>query len=123
MPTIIDGSGSATFQTPLPLLQGGTGNSAEQRIGVGQTWQNMLASRAMATTYTNSTGRPITVSIRIQSGGLISDTELTIGGVIAWSAYNGVNQILQPYGIVPAGGTYSLVSGSSQNRDFWSELR
>ena len=25
MPTIIDGSGSATFQTPLPLLQGGTG--------------------------------------------------------------------------------------------------
>jgi len=27
MPTIIDGSGSATFQTPLPLLQGGTGNT------------------------------------------------------------------------------------------------
>jgi len=25
MPTIIDGSGSATFQTPLPLSQGGTG--------------------------------------------------------------------------------------------------
>ena len=25
MPVIIDGSGSATFQTPLPLLQGGTG--------------------------------------------------------------------------------------------------
>jgi len=27
MPTIIDGSGSATFQTPLPLLQGGNGNT------------------------------------------------------------------------------------------------
>jgi len=27
MPSIIDGSGSATFQTPLPLLQGGTGNT------------------------------------------------------------------------------------------------
>jgi hypothetical protein len=28
MPTIIDGSGSATFQTPLPLAQGGTGNTS-----------------------------------------------------------------------------------------------
>ena len=27
MPTIIDGSGSATFQTPLPLAQGGNGNT------------------------------------------------------------------------------------------------
>ena len=26
MPSIIDGSASATFQTPLPLLQGGTGS-------------------------------------------------------------------------------------------------
>jgi len=28
MPTIIDGSGSATFETPLPATQGGTGNTA-----------------------------------------------------------------------------------------------
>jgi len=28
MPTIIDGSASATFATPLPLLQGGTGNTS-----------------------------------------------------------------------------------------------
>jgi hypothetical protein len=27
MPTIIDGSGSATFQTPLPVAQGGTGGT------------------------------------------------------------------------------------------------
>ena len=27
MPTIIDGSASATFATPLPLAQGGTGNA------------------------------------------------------------------------------------------------
>jgi hypothetical protein len=27
MPSIIDGSGSATFQTPLPLAQGGSGNT------------------------------------------------------------------------------------------------
>jgi len=28
MPTIIDGSASATFATPLPLSQGGTGNTS-----------------------------------------------------------------------------------------------
>ena len=28
MPTIIDGSASATFATPLPLAQGGTGNTS-----------------------------------------------------------------------------------------------
>jgi hypothetical protein len=28
MPSIIDGSGSATFATPLPLSEGGTGNTS-----------------------------------------------------------------------------------------------
>lgn len=32
-------------------------------IGAGQTWQDMTASRAKSTTYTNTTGRPITVSV------------------------------------------------------------
>ena len=32
-------------------------------IGVGQTWQDMSASRAVGTSYRNTTGRPIMVSI------------------------------------------------------------
>jgi len=128
--TLPDESGTVltTAGVPVSAISDGSITSAKLTgdavpIGVDQTWQNMLASRAMATTYTNSTGKPIAVFIRINSGGTVSNTDLTIGGVVAWSNYNGVSQSIQPYGIVPAGATYSIVSGSSQNREFWAELR
>lgn len=38
MPVIIDGSGSATFQTPLPVAQGGTGRA----VGVDSTAPSMI---------------------------------------------------------------------------------
>lgn len=34
----------------------------DQAFGVGQTWQNVTSSRAINTTYTNTTGKPIQVS-------------------------------------------------------------
>lgn len=37
--------------------------TAAQSIGIGQTWQDVTASRAAATTYTNSFTKPIMVSI------------------------------------------------------------
>jgi len=36
-------------------------------IGVGQTWQDVTASRAVSTSYQNTTGRPIMVSIETDS--------------------------------------------------------
>lgn len=38
-----------------------TANSYD--IGVGQTWQNVTASRAFGVTYTNTTGKPIVLMI------------------------------------------------------------
>lgn len=35
-------------------------------LGVGQTWQNVLSSRQSGVTYTNNTGRPITVILTIR---------------------------------------------------------
>lgn len=40
-----------------------TGFVANAAIGIGQTWQNVLASRAVSTSYQNTTGRPIMVAI------------------------------------------------------------
>lgn len=37
--------------------------TAVQPIGVGQTWQNVIGSRAKRTTYQNTTGRPIVVAV------------------------------------------------------------
>lgn len=39
----------------------------DQAIGVGQTWQNVIGSRAVSTSYQNTTGKPIQVYIDANS--------------------------------------------------------
>ena len=41
--------------------------TAVQPVGVGQTWQNVIGSRAKRTTYQNTTGRPIVVAVSFVS--------------------------------------------------------
>ena len=81
-------------------------------LGVSQTWQNMSASRAAGTTYTNSTGKPIFVYV--VSG--VTAT-ITVSGITsqAFSSYTVASFI------VPNAGTYSV---SSVNTGvYWLELR
>lgn len=85
-------------------------------LGVGQTWQDVKASRAANTNYTNTTGRPIQVNITTADANARS---LTVGGVVASytnSTYGG-NYFVTA--IVPPGSTYSY-SGTFSN---WAELR
>jgi hypothetical protein len=94
-------------------------SAAPSGIGSGQTWQNVTASRAANTTYTNSTGKPIFVSIWGIYGGT---TSLTIAGVVA--DQSGINNSVPSVnldGIVPAGATYSI--SSILTLTLWSELR
>ncbi len=42
---------------------------AAQSLGVGQTWQDVAGSRAVSTSYQNTTGRPIEVAIKGYIGG------------------------------------------------------
>lgn len=84
-------------------------------LGVGQTWQNVLASRSSGTTYTNSTGRPIAVSVRTGTGG--GSSAITVAGVVVAQTANDFTQSL--FTVVPAGATY-VVSGSIS---MWAELR
>jgi hypothetical protein len=97
-----------------------TATSAANVIGVNQTWQDLSASRAASTTYTNSTGRPIFISVRLaQDDGQLS---LTVAGLLIGST--GTTAGPQNYtltAIIPAGITYSVTtSGGSL---FWYELR
>ena len=80
MPTIIDGSGSATFATPLPLLQGGTGNTSGN-VASSQV-ADALNAAGSAPLYAcrawvnfNGTG---TVAIRA-SGNVSSITDIGVG--------------------------------------------
>jgi len=126
--------------TALPAANGGTsvtsagtsGNlltsngttwvsSASTAIGVGQTWQDVTSSRANATTYTNSTGRSIFVSILINLGSNQSQN-LQVSGVVADAASTGTGIVInvQLKAVVPPGATYILSGGLN---GYWAELR
>jgi hypothetical protein len=91
-------------------------------VGVGQTWQNVLPSRAAGTTYTNSTGKPIYVLITCTSGGttIIGTVDgLTFNtGIGAGSFYNCSTLYL----VVPNGSTYRTNSFGAGSQS-WLELR
>ena len=95
-------------------------------IGVGQTWQNMTGSRAIGTTYTNSTGRTIVVIVSGTSGGTNGLWGVTLNSAITYytpSAYTASVWTACEF-IVPAGQTYALSQqGSSATLQNWSELR
>ena len=70
------GNGTATPSFVAPSTSGNvltsngttwTSVAPNSPIGVDQTWQDVTASRAISTTYTNSTGRPIQVSVSVNS--------------------------------------------------------
>lgn len=118
-----DTSGSITLQAPAVAgtttltLPATTGNLATEGVGQGQTWTDVKASRALGTTYTNTTGRPIFVSVNCALS--TSTVVLRIDGVdrmfnFATSATVGV------CGIVPNGSTYSVLNGTLNS---WMELR
>ena len=112
-------------------LPDGTGTVAltSNVIGVSQTWTDVTASRSTGTTYTNSTGKPIQVSIMsIITGAVSGNTNwFEVGGVtVARAGGSGstANMPAYVYAIVPDGATYRLntVSGII-SPSIWTELR
>ena len=101
--------------------------TAASSIGVSQTWTNVTSSRSEGTTYTNSTGKPIMLSITaITTTGVdgYANISITINGSVV--AYNsgtsrGTNQRAGCTIIVPAGATYR--ADWSQSLVSWWELR
>jgi hypothetical protein len=93
-----------------------------QALGVGQTWQNVTASRAVGTTYTNTTGRPIVVSIATTAPAPVLSL-LTVNGLtVSWQQVGGERNTVSA--VVPNGNTYVLgqIFGSLSAAD-WFELR
>lgn len=90
---------------------------ASTSIGVGQTWRDMRSSRAEATTYTNTTGRPIQLQIAFttKAGGTF-----TLDGTTTRLAdHTGAVKIINA--VIPAGGIYRLAGWSVL--ESWLELR
>ena len=141
-------SGSITLQEPavagstvldLPATSGTlitTGSSAAITqsmlatsvipIGAGQTWQSVVGSRSIGTTYTNSTGRPITVIIAATGNGANGLFGVTINSAVTFyspSAYAAGAWTSVSF-IVPDGNTYQTTQqGSNVTLYYWMELR
>jgi hypothetical protein len=127
MAKISDLLGGAGSGLNADLWQGYTLTNAPVGIGVGQTWQDVSASRDAGTTYTNDTGKPIALSLQSygdDSNG--SDLKIVVDGVdVARSAVNDGNSVdyCSGFAIIPNGSTYS---GNTVNRGgtlVWLELR
>ncbi len=87
----------------------------DQALGVNQTWQNLTASRAAETIYTNTTGKPIQVAISYNGNNAYFD----IGGVeIYMPDYTAFGFA---FFIIPNGTTYRIRNQIGINS--WSELR
>lgn len=97
-------------------------------VGMGQTWQDVSGSRVAGTTYTNSTGKPIMVSISLNySSGSSSTGTLVVGGVTVSNAaattLGGATFKTVLTAIVPNGTTYLISGLSGATVSNWTELR
>ncbi|EEL1122119.1 hypothetical protein G8E11_000475 [Salmonella enterica] len=94
-------------------------------LGKGQTLQDLRGSRSIDATYTNSTGFPIAVYVRI-SGGYSANLYTHVNGIEfggGGSTASNVS-IATVFFIVPNGATYRVTaSGASLALQMWSELR
>jgi hypothetical protein len=140
---VLLGNGTSALQTVAPSTSGNvltsngttwTSATPAGGIGISQTWTNVTGSRSYGTTYTNSTGKPIYVSVSgsssSASGGGI---QFYIGGTLIAQQGATQNASIASYHnitmIVPDGITYSanaIPGGGGQGGSsltYWFELR
>ena len=114
----IDGSQNVVVTGTLSATGGVQGT-----LGVGQVWTNVTGSRALATTYTNSTGKPIQVVVSASDSTVNQVMTIYVSGVLIFQQL-ATSGYTYPAGcvIVPNGATYT-VSLASGTLVCWAELR
>ena len=106
-------------------------------IGVGQTWQDVLASRAITTEYQNTTGKPIMVNVsfvcpytsRLQlhvsttsGSGFVIVADSDGGDYYSPSAYTENYNTISA--IIPPNNYYKVIAPDSNvTLKVWAELR
>lgn len=111
------------------LVQGSGGNAltAMGSLGYGQTWQNVTGSRVIGTTYYNTTGKPITVSVSANNNYGAGYFTLNVNSIPASTSNGagGVGYIITCGSVpVPSGASYSITASlGASTLLVWSELR
>lgn len=81
-------------------------------LGVGQSWQDVTASRSLSTLYTNNSGKPIQLMVAVTNAQLQVNGQVMYQGSMLGTAW--------VQWIVPVGATY-WISGTTKTA--WWELR
>jgi len=119
---------AGTWATAPSTIQGygGQALAAMSSLGYSQTWQDLTASRAIGTTYYNTTGKPIFVSwagINANANGVVFGQ---VGGVTvarSGGAPSASAAIAFTF-IVPTNATYMAAQGTgTSTTTVWWELR
>lgn len=97
-------------------------------LGVGQTWQDMTGDqRRPGGTYTNDTGSPIFISIRISTSLAVYTSSLTVDSLVVSMItvrHVDTDPIRNTHTtIVPHGSTYLLTDATGTTIAGWLELR
>lgn len=127
VPTRVTGDGTNIVQVAPNIATPTTATQAvryDQVIGVGQTLQDVTASRALTTVYTNTTTKPITLILSVNNGAGQS-CNVAIGGVTQVLQLNNngsTTTSITGTAIILPGQTYQLTaSGGGINK--WFEIR
>ena len=116
---------AGTWVTAPSTIQGygGQAFAAMSSIGYSQTLQDVTGSRALSTTYYNTTGKPIQVFVLL-SFTAIGTPSITVNGILISGHFQGsIATGVVPAVIVPPGGSYSVTSSGTSTLSAWIELR
>lgn len=93
-------------------------------LGPNQSWQDFTGSRAVNTTYTNSTGKPILVSGYVNNAGGATTSSIVSGLVVSnFNAASGA-PAMPFFMYVPNGASYMLsITSGSVTGGSWAEYR
>ena len=115
---------AGTWAQAPALVQGigGQALAALSSFGYGQTWQSLLGSRVLGTTYYNTTGKPIVVHV-VASSTSASFFRMSVNSInIEGAIISGYSCDLTS--IVPVGGNYVVtVLTGTPTISSWVELR
>lgn len=93
-------------------------------IGWNQTWVNVTANRALGTTYTNSTGKPIYIVVIPQDAvGSTSTISVTVGGIVIVNNHTFTSTTGPIAFIVPNLQTYKVTVTGTGYVSQWNELK
>ena len=123
-PTTGDNTTKAATTAFVKTTADASAAAVEAKVpGIGQTWQDVKASRAIGTTYTNSTARPIMVSIVASVNAGVENTLSVDGVVVSYTSVGVIGNGLPLTAIVPPGSSYVLTNTGGTSIFHWAELR